>query len=191
MGQPEQPEPPEPRDEGEDLEQALHAMADGEHPTDKPPAEDDAALPEPTAHQQDPAAGPDPLDPASTDAAEAEAGEDLDDLPVGQAPYARRRAPMSASAATSRRGPTALARFMTKVCMVMGMLLLIPGLWSVAVFLEIKGVPLASGSSSWASARMMAWLMLMCWPLAIVLIVGSWLYARQIARYDARQADRQ
>lgn len=79
-----------------------------------------------------------------------------------------------------------MARLAVKLCMVVGMLLLIPALWAVAVLIGLK-VPMSGGSSMGVSSKGMALLMLVCWPIAVMLVGGAYFYAKQHAKFDASQ----
>ncbi|MFA7236374.1 MAG: hypothetical protein WC058_05880 [Phycisphaeraceae bacterium] len=79
------------------------------------------------------------------------------------------------------RRPTQLHHTGVKLCLIIGMLLLIPGLWAVGILLGLN-VPMAYRTS----ARGMAYLMLVCWPVAAALIGGSIHYARHLAEIEAR-----
>ena len=67
------------------------------------------------------------------------------------------------------------------------MLLLIPALWAVAVLIGLD-VPMSGGSSMGVSSNGMALLMLVCWPIALMLVGGAYFYGKQHAKYDAKQA---
>lgn len=79
-------------------------------------------------------------------------------------------------------GPTPMARAMVKVCLVLGPLLLVPGLWAVGILLSLP-VPMEGKPH----ADKVAYLMLLCWPLAGILIGGALFYAKQHAQHDAKQ----
>jgi hypothetical protein len=95
----------------------------------------------------------------------------------------RRRRSGAGTRSRSNRAPTQLARQGVKVCMVIGMLLLIPALWAVAILLDLP-VPMSGRKSATA----MALLMLLCWPIAGALIWGAFHFAKQHAKFDAQQA---
>lgn len=78
-------------------------------------------------------------------------------------------------------GPTPAARLMVKVSLVLGALLLIPALWAIGILLGLP-VPLAGRSH----ADKVAYLMLLCWPVAAILIGGALFFAKQHAREDAK-----
>lgn len=102
--------------------------------------------------------------------------------PSAAGPYAE-----SSAAASRRRGgggrsrrtsaPTAVARFTVKACLVLGMLLVLPGLWAVGLLANLP-VPMAGR----ANADAVAYLMLLCWPIAAILVGGALFYAKQHAR---------
>ncbi len=151
----------------DDIENVLGAMADGEH--DAPEKDHETAAPDAGAPDQN--------------VAEAEQTEsDLFEggAPASSGPRPRRRPNANAA---RRRGPTPLSRMAVKACMVVGMLLFIPALWAVAVLIGLD-VP----ASHSPNADGMALLMLVCWPIALALVIGAYLYAKQIARHDAALA---
>lgn len=82
------------------------------------------------------------------------------------------------------RRPTKLHHTGVKLCLIIGMLLLIPGLWAVGILLGLN-VPMAYRTS----ARSMAYFMLVCWPVAAALIGGSIHYARHLAEIEAKFDD--
>jgi hypothetical protein len=157
------------QDKSDDIHDALNAMADGDT-VDANEATDEHEAVDPTAVE---------------DAGEAdEAGFEMDAGPA--ATPTRRRKPANASSGR-RRGPTPMARTAVKVCMVVGMLLLIPALWAVAVLIGLD-VPMSGGKGLGVSANSMAYLMLVCWPIALALIIGAFMYGKQIAAADAAAA---
>jgi hypothetical protein len=78
----------------------------------------------------------------------------------------------------SRRGePDGLKAAGVPVCITVGCLLLVPGLWALAVLTGMN-----VWRSDWPSATTMAVAMLACLPLAVCLFAGAWWL-----RYDMQQ----
>lgn len=90
----------------------------------------------------------------------------------------RRTGGGSVAGARPRReaGPTPVAKFTVKACLVLGMLLVVPGLWAIGLLANLP-VPMAEKGN----ADAVAYLMLLCWPIAAILIGGALFYARQHA----------
>jgi hypothetical protein len=49
---------------------------------------------------------------------------------------------------------------------------------------------MSSGEVGFWTARRFAMVMLACWPIALVLIIGAVMYAKQFARFDQQQGNR-
>lgn len=106
---------------------------------------------------------------------------------AARASSSRRRSGGSGGGSGRRRkakGPTQLARHGVKGSLALGMLLLIPAIWAVAVLLGIP-VPGAGGEGVGVSSNTMAIIMLLCWPVAGCLIWGAVFFGKQHAKYDA------
>jgi len=88
---------------------------------------------------------------------------------------------------TARRPPrrTALANNMIRISVVMGLALLVPGVWAVAVLAGLS-VPMSAGDS----APNMAMVMLLCWPVGLILLGGAVYYNRLFNRAEATQTRR-
>jgi multisubunit Na+/H+ antiporter MnhG subunit len=81
---------------------------------------------------------------------------------------------------------TRLADFLIKASIVVGMLLLVPALWAVAI---LFGLPVPMAEDGGATA--VALFMLLCWPVALILIGGAVYYAKLFAKAEAAQAARE
>lgn len=108
--------------------------------------------------------------------------QDLTELTMGQGPSgSEAMAGRSRPAPRARlRRPTKLHHTGVKICLVIGMLLLIPALWAVAVLVGLN-VPMSHRSSAFA----MALFMLISWPVAGALIGGAIYFSRHFAKLDA------
>ena len=172
----------------DDLAEVLGNLADGKPAEPTEPAERGARPDGQPDDRPEPSDAADDLEglagsgPAIGDDAVAMAF-DPDELGVGEGGAAgSRRRPSGAGRVRRPAAPTPLARMGVKLCLVIGMLLLIPALWAVGILVKLP-VPLAGRSSATA----MAMLMLLCWPVGGALIWGAFHFARQHARFDAAQ----
>ena len=82
------------------------------------------------------------------------------------------------------KGPTQLARHGVKGALILGMLLLIPGLWAILVLVGVP-VPGAGGEGMGFSGKTMAYIMLLCLPISGCLIWGAVFFNKQHQKYDA------
>jgi hypothetical protein len=145
--------------------------------------------------ETEPTGSPEPA--ASTGSGSAEGSDEAAEATASTEPGAEAEAPVFAldegePASRPRPGragrprvrrPTALAVWGTRACLVVGMLLLVPGLWAAAVLAGLGEQVIWGGRSD---ARAVAWLMLVCWPVAIALIAGALYFARRHAWLEAR-----
>jgi len=156
------------------LADALTNMSEGKHKEQSGESQD---APPPDVPQ---GIAPEPDDAAAAPAWDLDADEASATSPSSSRPLASRRPPR----------PSGVARFGVKASMVIGMLLLIPAIWAVLV---LAGVDVLNASA--AGADRMALLMLICWPIALALIGGSFHFGKQLARqqaaYDQSVADEQ
>lgn len=74
---------------------------------------------------------------------------------------------------------TPMANLLIRVSIVMGMLLLVPGLWALAVLAELM-----------EGQTMRAVVMLLSWPVGGILIAGAVYYNRLFNRVEAAEAAR-
>jgi len=161
----------------DDLADVLGDLADGKQPD----ADDD----QPTPHDQTEIAETNEriqAEHTQTDDAELVGVEQIIAGPT-PGPSRRRRPAGAGGSGRRQKGPTPLARHGVKACLIIGMLLLIPALWAVGILIDLP-VPMSGRSS----ADAMAYLMLLCWPIAGALIWGAFHFARQHAAWDARQS---
>lgn len=81
-----------------------------------------------------------------------------------------------------------MARHSVKGAIVLGMLLLIPGLWGILVLVGVP-VPMSGGTGTGGiSSNVMAAIMLVCIPVAAALIWGAVFFHKQHQKYDAMVA---
>ena len=116
-------------------------------------------------------------DDATKEAIAAEAGagapeeEEEFDFSTAPAPRSRVKPPVKKADPSHSLKATAVPILIT-----VGVALMIPGMWAV---LRLSGAEWV-WSYSRENSRAMAFVMLMCWPIAIILFGGAWIFYRQI-----------
>lgn len=79
-----------------------------------------------------------------------------------------------------------------KLSYVVGILLLVPALWSVAALLKEFGVIEANvPMTGTGGAKAMAFAMLLCWPFAIALLGGAYWFGGVLRKYELAAEQRQ
>lgn len=167
------------------LSDVLRQMADGEPTSDNMPQQSDLAPTEPDNESVDQAD-----DTALAAAMEDEAGDVIGESTASTTPKAAasptpeptRTAPQAAPRPAVSRRPAASNTHQLKataapVLVTVGILMLIPAVWAVAILL---GIPV------WHSQRdgagQMAIAMMVCWPIALALIAGGiWFFIQVTA----------
>lgn len=157
----------------DDLADLLSSMADGKHPqTDPPPADDGA----PPVVADDGVA-------AAVDFGDAVGGDE------GESTRVRSR--RTAGVQTSKSFvPTQFHYVSVKLSIVMGIVLLVPALWALALLLgKVVGFEVWMSGDRAATAK--AWVMMLCWPVALCLLIGAWWFNKQLKVYEARAQKKQ
>lgn len=176
------PDQRKPDDNLDDALNALGDMADGKHeePTDE--STDESTDDSMDHESQEVAETNDAIGQAHQEADDAEDPMGIGGEQIIAGPVPRRSRKPGVTTRTRRGGPTQLARHGVKVCLIIGMLLLVPGLWAIGL---LVGLPIPLAGKTGATA--MAYLMLLCWPISICLIWGAFHFAKQHAAYDDAQ----
>lgn len=116
-----------------------------------------------------------PSDDALASLAEAGASRDdasqIPDIPVSDVVS---DVPVRRTVPTRQQGSADLKRLAVPILVTVGVLLLIPGLWSIATLIGLN-VPLSDQSD----ARLMAWIFLFSLPLSACLMMGAIVFYQQ------------
>jgi hypothetical protein len=186
------------REDGE-LEQFLGQMADGEEPA-QPEPEQPSGSDEPNrrsaarnrAAAPSQQAGDESSQAAERGSATGEAASSRSSSSSQDAPRrsSRESAPARSRASSGRRPggrseDTQLKSMAVPALLAVGGLMLIPGLWSLAILADLE-----VWRSNKPGAQTVAMAMLLCWPIAGCLIFGAWHYHQQVRKAKANAQQR-